>query len=72
VSEGALWLADLYGVVVRRVAGKEPQLASSPFDEVPNPFALVHREVVHEHDLTWLQARGQDLPHVEPKRLRVR
>src|SRR5215218_6889227 len=52
----------LYGVEVRRVGRKEPQLAAPLFDEIPHPAARVHREVVHEDYLPALEGRGQDLP----------
>ena len=42
---------SFYGVEVRSVARKVPQLASLLLDELSDPFALVYAEVVHEDDL---------------------
>jgi hypothetical protein len=51
VFEGALWLADLYGVEARRIGWQVEQFATSALDEFPHPRAFVSAEVVHHHYL---------------------
>jgi hypothetical protein len=72
VSEGALWLADLYGVEVRRVGGHEHQLRSPGLDEIPYPLGPVRPEVVHHHNLPLGKRRGQEVLYVGLEGFRVR
>src|SRR5215216_8038629 len=62
----------LYGVEVGGVGRQQPQLAALLLDQFPDPFALVHGEVVHEDDLPGLEGRSQDLPHVDAEGVGVR
>ena len=50
MSEGALWLADLYRVEIRRVGRQVDELAVSNFDQLPYPPGPVGSEVVHYHN----------------------
>jgi hypothetical protein len=64
VPEGALWLADLYGVVVRGVGWQVDELASPLFYEFPHLPWPVCSEIVHHHDLPWLEGGSQQALHV--------
>ena len=60
VSEGVLWVADLYAVVVRQAQ----ELPPSPFDELPYSLSLVGGQVVHHHHLASAQSWREDPLHV--------
>src|SRR5829696_2350993 len=60
-----------YGVEVRRVGRQENQRAAAPLDELAYPPHLVDLEVVHHHDLPFLQLRAQEALDVEREGLPV-
>lgn len=49
----------LDGVEVWRVRRQEPQPCSSGSDGCAHGFALVAAEIVHDHDIAWLQCRHE-------------
>jgi hypothetical protein len=51
VFEGALWLADLDGIEVRRVGRQVQQLAAYLFDQIHCHTALMRGEIVHNDNL---------------------
>ena len=61
VFEGALWVADLDGAVVRGVAGQVQQLAAPLLDQLPHPVRLVCRQLVHDQHLPFFQFGKEDL-----------
>ncbi len=58
LPEKVLYLREgfLYRVEIRRVGGQVDELASAPFDEIPNPLWPMGSEVVHHYNLTGLQS----------------
>jgi hypothetical protein len=72
VSEGALWLADLYGIQIRRVGRHEHQLRSPRLDELPYLLGPVRPQVVHHHHLSLTKRRSQEVLDVSLEGRRVR
>ena len=58
-------------IEVRAVSGKVEKNGATRFDGFLNSGDLMHRNVVHEHDLAFLQGRSQDLLDVGSKCLAV-
>src|SRR3712207_6477594 len=54
----------LYRVEIRRVGRQVDEKAAPLLDELPYPLGPVSPEVVHNHDLTRAQRRGQQTLHV--------
>src|SRR5215210_3540829 len=54
----------LYGVEIRRVGRQVDELASPPLDELPYLLRPVSSEVVHHHNLTGPEGRGQQVLYV--------
>ncbi len=55
MSEGAFWLADLYGVEIGRVR-QQIEKRSAPFSiSISYTILLVREQVVHHRNLTFLQ-----------------
>jgi hypothetical protein len=46
------------GVEIGRVWRQVKQLAASLLDELPDPPTLLRREVVHHHNLSWVEREG--------------
>src|SRR5215203_4238830 len=59
LPQDVLYLREgfLDGVQVRRVGWQVDELASPLFYEIPHPPWPVRSEIVHHHDLPWLEGR---------------
>ena len=64
MSEGALWLADLYRIEVRRVGRQVEDLCARSLDQLPYPLALVGGEVVHHHHVPFVEGGHEHLPQI--------
>jgi hypothetical protein len=55
---------SLDGIQVRRVGWQVDELASPLFYEIPHPPWPVRSEIVHHHNLPWLEGRSQQALHL--------
>ena len=58
--EGALWLADIERIQIRRVGRQVQSLAPAVLDELLDPLPLMSRKVVHHQKLPAPKARDEN------------
>ena len=58
-------------VQIWRVGRQEEKLGAGSFDELPDCLALVGRQVVHHHDVSFGEGRTQDLADIDEEGVAV-
>src|SRR6266487_1771496 len=52
---------------IRRISRQKQEATPFGFDGLLHPASQVNREIIQDHDLSWLEAGSQDLLHVDLK-----
>jgi hypothetical protein len=61
----------LDGIEIGTVCGKVDENCTASFDCFAHASDLVNRNIIHEHDVTFFQARSENLFDISPERLAV-